>query len=474
MWIRLFGGNSAPTARRPPNEWALGVWGGSVVGAAGVPAAAAAPAQSSDAATAAKRARAIRALVGTSVPPHGSADARCVLAGSAAPCAILAPMHDLADLPVDPLKTLRRRRSAKWLTYPSDVIPLTVAEMDYGLAPEIADALHDAVRRSDTGYGTAAAGIGGALARFAARRWAWEIDADAVTAVTDVGSGVVQLLRVLTEPGDTVVTNTPVYAPFFDWVAEAGTRLRAVPLAHTEDGWRLDLGRLEEAFSERPAVFLLCNPHNPVGRAHRREELEEVVRLADRFGVTVISDEIHAPLVFEEAVFTPMLAVEGAPEVAISVLSASKAWNLGGLMCAVTVTADPAMADVVGRFPPEVCWRTGHFGVIAAIAAFDRAEPWLDQLLVTLDRRRTQLGTLLSEQLPAIRWQRPEATFLGWLDCRAIGRGVEPRDRFLEKGRIALEPGPRFGPEGDGYVRLNFATSPAILEEAVGRMAQSL
>jgi len=372
---------------------------------------------------------------------------------------------------MDTLVVLRQRGSSKWVTYPDDVLPLTVAEMDCRLPPVVAEALHRAVDLSDTGYASAASGLGEVLAGFARRRWGWEVDSASVVAVTDVGTGVVQLLRVLTRPGDSVVINTPVYPPFFDWVPEAETRLVDVPLAHTAAGWRLDLDALEAAFAARPAVYILCNPHNPVGRAHSVEELEAVVRLAQAHGVTVISDEIHGPLALAGATFTPLLTVPGASDVAISVLSASKAWNLAGLKCAVAVTASPAMASVVSQFPPDTRWRTGHFGVIAAIAAFGGGEEWLDRLLITLSNRRRQLGALLAERLPDVTWRPPEATYLAWLDCRALGTGNEPRDLFLERG-VALEAGPRFGAPGGGFVRLNFGTSAEILDEAIARMAR--
>jgi cystathionine beta-lyase len=376
------------------------------------------------------------------------------------------------ELPMDTLEVLRQRGSSKWVTYPADVLPLTVAEMDCRLPPVVAEALHRAVDRSDTGYASVASGLGAALAGFARRRWGWEVDPASVAAVTDVGTGVVQLLRALTRPGDSVAINTPVYAPFFDWVPEAEGRLVDVPLAHTDAGWRLDLAALEVAFAARPAVYILCNPHNPVGRVHTAAELAAVVGLAHTYGVTVIADEIHGPLALPGATFTPLLTVPGAADVVISVLSASKAWNLAGLKCAVVVTASPAMASVVSRFPPDTRWRTGHFGVIAAIAAFSDGEEWLDRLLVSLESRRRELGSLLAERLPAVTWRPPEATYLAWLDCRALGTGNEPRDLFLERG-VALEAGPRFGAQGSGFVRLNFGTSAEILDEAIARMARS-
>ena len=377
------------------------------------------------------------------------------------------------ELPVDPLDVLRQRRSAKWQTYPADVLPLTVAEMDFALAAPIAEALREAVERSDVGYAMAVPDLGRALAGFAGRRWNWDLDPASVTAVTDVGVGVVELLRVLTRPGDAVAISPPVYPPFFDWVAEAGARLLEVPLACEADGWRLDLAALEAAFATHPAAYVLCNPHNPVGRVHSADELAALVRLARIYRVPIVSDEIHGPLALPGATFTPLLSVPGADEVAVSVLSASKAWNLAGLKCAAVVTAAPRMAAVTSRFAADTRWRIGHFGVISAVAAFTAGEPWLDQILVTLDHRRQLLGDLLRERLPMLSWHPPEATFLAWLNCTALGPDDQARARFLDHGRVALEPGLRFGAAGSGYARLNFATSPGILDEATARMARS-
>lgn len=383
-------------------------------------------------------------------------------------------MRDVHGLPVDPVETLRLRRSAKWRTHPADVLPLTVAEMDFALAEPIAAALHEAVERSDAGYSMAVPALGEALAAFAADRWDWHPDPGAVTAVTDVGVGAVELLRALTRPGDAVVISPPVYPPFFDWIPEVGARVLEVPLAHGAEGWRLDLPALERAFATRPAAYVLCNPHNPVGRVHTPGELAALAGLARAHGVRIVSDEIHAPLVLPGAGFTPLLAVPGAAEVAVSLLSASKAWNLAGLKCAAVVTGGPAMAAVVDRFPPDAPWRVGHFGVISAVAAFTEGGPWLDRLLGTLDDRRTVLTGLLRSRLPGLTWHPPEATYLAWLDCAAIGPDGEAHRRFLDRGRVALEPGSKFGAAGAGHVRLNFGTGADILDQATARMAAAL
>jgi cystathionine beta-lyase len=384
-------------------------------------------------------------------------------------------------LAVEDLELLRERRSAKWRAYPPDVLPLPVAEMDFSLAPAIREVLHDAVSRSDTGYGFAGPELGESLAGFAADRWGWAVDPTAVLAVPDVGVGCVELLRVLCEPGDALVINTPVYPPFFSWAAETGLRIVEVPLQHdpqaadvASGGWRLDLDGLAAAFAAGARTYLLCNPHNPVGRVHSAEELAAVVDLAAQHGARVISDEIHAPLVLAGSAFTPFLTLPGADQLGVSLVSASKAFNLAGLKCAQAVTGSPAMAAAVARIPVDVQWRFGHLGMLATVAAYRDGAGWLDALLSTLAQRHDLLGRLLTQRLPQVRRQAPEATFLAWLDCTALGEGASPQQRFLERGRVALHPGPDFGSAGSGWVRLNVATSEQILHEAVERMTRAL
>ena len=381
----------------------------------------------------------------------------------------------MEPLPVAPLEVLRQRRSAKWRSFEDDVLPLPVAEHDFDLAPPVAEALRAAVERSDTGYAMAVPAVGEALAGFAARRWGWELDPTAVRPVADVGVGAVELLRVFTRPGDAVVISPPVYPPFFSWVPEAGARTVEVPLARTDGGWRLDLAALDRAFSaERPAAYLLCSPHNPVGRVHSPEELAALVELARRHDVVLVSDEIHAPLVLAGSTFTPLLTVPGAAEVTVALQSASKAFNLAGLKCAAIVTASARTAQLLARLPDDLRWRVGHLGVLATVAALTEGDEWLDRLLLTLDRRRAELGDLLAARLPAVRWTPPEATYLAWLDCSALGAGDAVRDACLEHGRVAFEPGSRFGDPGAGHLRLNFGTGPEILAEAVTRTAGAL
>jgi cysteine-S-conjugate beta-lyase len=378
------------------------------------------------------------------------------------------------QLAAESLERLRRRRSAKWRTFPDDVLPLGLAEMDFAIAPDISIALQEAVDSSDLGYASPRPELGEAFAGFAARRWSWEVEPARVTAVTDVGVGVVEVLRVLARPGDAVVVSPPVYPPFFRWPGEVSARCLEVPLALGADGYHLDLQTLERAFARHPAVYLLCNPHNPVGRVHRKEELEVLVDLALKYGVRIISDEVFGPLSFPGTRFTPLLSVPRAGEAAVSVLSASKAFNISGLKCAVIVAGSAPIAALLAHMPREISWRAGHLGVIASITAFTLGDNWLDRLLMTLDTQRELLGTLMSTRMPSISWHPPEAGYLAWLSLTSLTRDMDLREVFLSHGRIALEDGNDFGHGGRGHVRLNFATSPEILDLATAAMSATL
>ncbi|MGW0286324.1 MalY/PatB family protein [Streptomyces sp. NPDC003236] len=369
------------------------------------------------------------------------------------------------------LERLRRRTSMKWRTYPEDVLPLWVAEMDVPLAGPVLRALTDALALGDTGYpaGTAYAE---ALARFAAERWNWDgIDVGRTAIVPDVMLGVVEMLKLVTGPGDPVVVNSPVYPPFYQFVTHLDRRVVEAPL---DPGGRLDLGLLARTFQETAAggaraAFLLCSPHNPTGTVHTAAELAAVADLAERYGVRVVADEIHAPLVAPGVTFVPYLSVPGA-ERGLSLMSASKGWNLAGLKAALALAGTGA-ADDLARMPEEVSHGPSHLGVIAHTAALNDGTGWLDALLAGLDTNRRLLAGLLAEHLPAIRYDPAEATYLAWLDCRALGLGDDPAAVFLERGRVALSSGLPFGTGGAGHARLNLATSPEILTEGVRRMA---
>lgn len=371
-----------------------------------------------------------------------------------------------------PLVELRERTSEKWREYPADVLPLFVAETDFPLAPAVTRALERAVRTGDTGYVAARGPLAGAFAGFAERRYGWTVDPARMRSTADVSMGIVEILRRVTKPGDRVIVPTPVYPPFFDLVEEAGAIVERVSLRDTGIGWELDHDGIRSALENGARAVLLCNPHNPTGTVHTAASLSALAELAAAHDAAVVSDEIHAPLAQPDTGFTPFLAVsDAARAVGYAVVSASKAFNLAGLKCALMVTAADDTARLVRRMPVEVEWRTGQFGLLAAVAAFsEESDAWLDGLLVTLDENRRLVADLLAAHLPDARYRIPDAGYLAWIDLSYLGWGDNPAKRILRESKVALQFGHAFGTEGAGHVRLNFGTSAEIITEAITRV----
>ena len=362
----------------------------------------------------------------------------------------------------------------KWGTCPADVTPAWVAEMDYAPAPVIADALHAAIDRGQLGYPQ----FGGdprlreAYAGFAARRYRQVVDPDAVMPVVDVTAGVRVALDVLSEPGAMVML-VPAYTPQLE-VAQVTGRDR-VDLIVDPDAERaeLDLDQLDAHFAAGARTLLLTQPHNPWGRVFTRAELEGVRDVVLRHGARVISDEIHAPLVLPGASHTSYLDLEGTSDHAVAVVAASKAFNTAGMRCAQLVVPEGSSRERLAGAPMVVNDSWSPFGVIAAIAAYESGDAWLDALLARLDDQRTLLAELLAAHLPEARMRRPEGTYLAWIDLRACGH-ADPAAVALERGRIRVSAGHDFHPGLAGHIRLNFATSPARLTHLVDRLATSL
>ena len=373
------------------------------------------------------------------------------------------------------LAKLRGRASAKWTTYPAEVLPAWVAEMDFPLADPIKQRLRRAIDADDCGYAQPTA-LPNAFAAFAKSRFGWTVDPSRVRSAPEVMVAIAEILRVVTKPGDGVVINPPVYPPFAMVIEEVGRTVVDVPLAHLPGGgWDLDLEGLERAFADGAKAYLLCNPHNPVGRVFEKSQLESVATLAKQYGVVVLADEIHAPLTLHGAVHVPFVSVsEPLGANAITITSASKAWNIAGLKCAVIVAGSSAMQSALKALPVELSERTGHLGVLANVAAFEEGASYLDALVKHLDRNRVLMAELLGVYLPAVRYLPPQAGYLAWLDCSALGLGDEPAKVFLKKGKVALMRGLDFGRQGACFARVNMGTSSAILSEAVGRMGKAL
>jgi cystathionine beta-lyase len=348
---------------------------------------------------------------------------------------------------------LASRRSEKWTKYPPDVLPAWVAEMDFDLAPPVRAALIAAVDRGDLGYIGNVDGLLDAFAGFMQRRLGWTVGPTAL--VCDVMVGIQEVLRQVTEPEDGVVITPPCYPPYF---AELRRELVEVPLL---EDFSLDFDALDRAFEVGARALVLCNPHNPTGRVAPLEELQRLASLADAWGVHVIADEIHAPLSFGE--FTTWAKVSENGSV---LTSASKAFNLPALKLAFVVGA------VAEELPEDLRDHAGLLGVLASEAAFRDGDAWLDETIATIRSNHERVRNGLPAGVRVA--DPPQAGYLSWLDCREAGLGEDPAQAFLERGRVALYSGRRFGAPGAGFARLNVGTTPELVEEVLRRLGTAL
>ncbi len=369
------------------------------------------------------------------------------------------------------LDALRARQSAKWRFFPEDVLPAFVAEMDFELAPPIREVLAHAVAIGDTGYALPDHRLSDAFAGFASRRFGWTPDPDQVTPVGDVVSGIVEVLRGLLPARSAVVICPPVYPPFYSATAEAGHEVVEVPLLCENLRYSLDLDGIDAAFAAGARAMLLCNPQNPSGEVLDPVSLTRLGEIAASRGALVVSDEIHAPLTAHPHRHTPFAQVgEAARESSVTLISASKAFNLPGLHCALMVTESDAMAARVRALPASISHGVGHLGVLATIAACNDGDAWLDELRVHLEANRKAVAAFVAERLPAVSHVPGQATYLAWLDVSGCDLGAAPAEVILEHGRVALGDGRRYGTGGADFVRLNFGTSAEILAEILARV----
>jgi cysteine-S-conjugate beta-lyase len=372
------------------------------------------------------------------------------------------------------LAELTRRKSHKWRTYPPDVLPAFVAEMDYTLAEPISDAIRAALAIGDTGYADVG-DLGEAFASFAGQRLGWTPAREWVFAVPDVMTGIAEILLATTPPGSGVVISPPVYGPFFFRLGFIGRKVVEAPLRRLGDGsYEVDLDALDSALAD-PSVsaFLLCSPHNPLGRIWTAQELVSIADICQRHGVVLVVDEIHAPLALPGSRFVPFGSIDHEmASRAYIFTSASKGWNLAGLKCGVAVAGTAENAAVLAERWEALL--ASHLGVLGTVAAFTQSVDWLDAAVAQLDRNRVLLGRLLADQLPDVGYAPGAASFLAWLDCRKLGLGDDPSAAFLAHGKVALNAGTYFGEQGAGFARLNIGTSEELVTEAVRRMAAAV
>jgi cysteine-S-conjugate beta-lyase len=371
------------------------------------------------------------------------------------------------------IRRLRERQGEKWTQYPDDVIPAWVADMDFQIASPIRKAIELRLSRSDCGYpvGVEASGLPEIFCQRVSERFNWDISAHQVDLFNDVVQAIYFGLLAVTGDGDGVVIQTPIYPPFMSSTTATKRRLVLCPLVNSAHGYEIDFDHMRSQVDQTTRVLLLCNPHNPTGRSFTRKELEQLAEIALANDLTIISDEIHADLVFKPSAHIPIASLSNeVAEHTVTLMSASKAFNIAGICMAFAVFGGDNLRKKYSQVPRHLRGGVSALSIAAVTAALTEGQDWLDETLAYLQSNRDYLSAHARSNWSDTIHHSPEATYLAWFDFSAYKLSPDPYEFFLKHAKVALSNGARFGEPGQGFVRLNFATSRAILSDIVSRM----
>lgn len=380
-------------------------------------------------------------------------------------------LHDF-----DRLIERRGTDSIKWGRYHEDVLPMWVADMDFASPPAVVEALSRRVEHGVFGYGAEPAELRTTIQERMERLYRWSVSPEDILFLPGVVVGFNLAARAFGSPGDGVLVQPPGYPPFFMVGHNARQTIVEAPLTLGQGGYSIDFEAFEAAITPQTRLFILCNPHNPVGRVFTRGELEKMAEICLRHGVIICSDEIHQDFIYPGHNHVPIASL--SPEVAartITLSSPSKSFNIAGFHFSAAIVQDREMrrrmeesqAGLIPRLP-------GLFDLVAGLAAYQSGDPWLGGLIHYLDRNRNLVMDFVAREMPGVKMHRPEGSYLGWLDCRGLGLEEPPCEFFLREARVGLMDGSAFGTGGKGFVRLNFGCPGGVLEEGLGRMKAAL
>jgi cystathionine beta-lyase len=380
------------------------------------------------------------------------------------------------DFNFDRLIDRKKTDSEKWRAYDDDVLPLWVADMDFAAPEVVIQALRERVEHGVFGYPREMPELRQAVADWCAEQYGWKITPEAVLPVPGVVSGFNLATQAVAEPGDGILFHTPAYPPFLCVALNGGFVQQDIEMVRSEDGvYSLDNDAFRSAVTPRSKVFLLCNPQNPTGRVFYKHELEEMAGVCLRHKLTIISDEIHCDLVYKGSKHIPIASLN--PEIAnntITLIAPSKTFNIAGLEASAAIISNPDLRKKVKQAGRGIIGWVNLLGQTAALAAYSKGHPWLQAVLAYLETNRDYVYDTIRKELPGVVMSKPDATYLAWLNCRQAGIDGNPYEFFLQKARVALNDGTRFGKGGEGFVRLNFGCPRSLLEEALQRMNYAL
>jgi cystathionine beta-lyase len=376
----------------------------------------------------------------------------------------------------DRLIDRRSTESIKWHYYGEEALPLWVADMDFVSPEPVVRALRERAEHGVYGYPQEPKELRAVIVDWAARHYGWQVQPDWLVFTPGVVVGFNLACHAVTAPGDGVLIQTPVYPPFFQVPKNVKLELDQTELRREADGsYTIDFDAFESAITDRTRVFLLCSPHNPIGRVWRRDELERMADICLRRNLVICSDEIHCDLTFGGYRHIPTASL--APEIAertITLIAASKTFNIAGLGCALAIIPNPELRKQYTAAHAGLVPHLDLMGYTATLAAYRDGQEWLDELLPYLEGNRDVLLNYVETQLPGLLMGKPEGTYLAWLDCREAGIPGKPCEFFLQNARVALNDGEAFGRGGEGFVRLNFGCPRSTLVEALDKMKAAL
>jgi cystathionine beta-lyase len=365
--------------------------------------------------------------------------------------------------------------SVKWSRYPEEVLPLWVADMDFQSPPEVAIAINKRLNHPFFGYAGDDRPLIETICKWVSKRYDWKIQPEWIMLISGVVTGMNWVAQSFLQPSDSICFHTPVYPPFFHISEYAGVRRIEIPMLVQDNQYKIDFDNFEKSICADTKLFVLCNPHNPVGRVFNRSELELINEICLKHNVMVCSDEIHCDLTFSGHSHIPLASIsEEAEQNTITLMAPSKTFNIPGLHFSFAIVPNKKHRDQMEKSRRGVVGCPSMLANEAARAVYTHSSDWLDQLLVYLENNRDYLMDFLKTNLPEIKVIQPEGTYLAWLDCRELGLLPDPYNFFLYNAKVALNDGKSFGSNGIGFVRLNFGCPKSILTDALVRMTEAV
>jgi cystathionine beta-lyase len=367
----------------------------------------------------------------------------------------------------------RDTASTKWSRYAPDVLPMWVADMDFAASPDIIAAITARLAHPILGYGVASAALRGQIVTHLAEAYQWEVQPEDIVFLPGVVPGFNMAVKAFCAPGQAVLVQTPVYRPMLEAPGHWGLPRKEAPLLRDGAGYALDMDAFRAAL-DGVGAFLLCNPHNPVGKVFSAAELRAMGEACLSAGALIVADEIHAGLGLDGRAHVPIASLD--PAIAartITLMSPSKPYNIAGLKAAFAIITDPGVRTRFEAARSGLVDGANVLGLEATRAAYAHGGPWLAALLRVLEANRATLLAAMGTRLPGISMVTPEATCLAWLDCTALPV-ADPHAFFLDTAKVGFNPGPEFGSGGAKHVRLNFGCPPALIEEGIARMQAAI